>query len=74
MQVLICAGADVNKADWSGFTALIAAAEMGNPKVVLLSIATGADVKHANKKGDILIDCTINSHGKECRVCGLSKV
>ncbi|MBQ3526864.1 MAG: ankyrin repeat domain-containing protein [Akkermansia sp.] len=52
LQLLITAGADVNKADKDGKTPLYRAAKFGHPECVkLLLAAPGIDVNKANKKG-----------------------
>ena len=51
VQVLLEAGADVNKADDSGVTPLCMAAQNGNETVVRALIEAGADVNKAIKGG-----------------------
>jgi ankyrin repeat protein len=51
IQKLIAGGADVNKPDVDGTTAIIYAAHDGNAALVAALIKAGADVRHANDYG-----------------------
>lgn len=66
MKILINAGADVNRANRKGYSALMAAAEMGNTRVVLLLIVAGADVNYANSAGDTAVLCAAFKGRTQC--------
>lgn len=51
MKLLLSHGADVNKTDLEGRTALIAAAYMGHTEIVNHLLDHGADIDHADSDG-----------------------
>ena len=63
VQLLLDAGADPNKTNQYGFTALTAAAELGNADKVILLLQAGADVNAASLENETaLMAAAFNGH------------
>lgn len=62
VRLLIADGADVNKTDLEGRTALIAAAYMGHTDIVTHLLDHGADIDHADADGKCIYDGSFEIH------------
>ena len=66
-RVLLQAGADVNKADYSGFTPLICAANNDNSEVLKLLLEAGASVNYTKPNdGYSALMCAAMHGNQEC--------
>lgn len=67
-ECLITLGAEVNGADSSGFTALIAAASRGDDAMVRLLLRHGADVDHRGSCGTAAEVARANGHANTAAI------
>ena len=65
---LITAGANVNAADESGYTALMYAAEFKEKEIAKLLVEQGADVNAVNKQGTSVYEIFIHLYGKNSEI------